>query len=339
MMYVCRHLKKQVQESVLLDIASLELQRGQMYGLLGPNGAGKTTLLNILAFLEPPSSGDIFFAGDRVDFSPSQCHALRRHVVMVDQHPVLFSGTVHDNIAFGLKIRKISAPVREQKIDDVLDMVGLRALKYEPVQQLSSGETQRIALARALVLSPDVLLCDEPTANVDVENQTVIGNILQEMNTSRKMTIVVATHDRLQVASLACATISLNKGRSAATCFDNTFSCTVRRVSSRIIQCHLAGTIPVLLDAPDEQPPDGCCQVTISPEKIQLVPPSQQSDGTGLLMGRLVQLTEEGERVAMSVDVGILLMVSLSQKMYLQFRPAINETVFLKIPDDAIRYF
>ena len=158
--------------------------------MLGANGAGKTTLLNILGFLEPPTSGSIEFAGRPVRFTRSGMQQLRRELVMVDQHPVLFSTSVYKNIEFGLKIRKVERSQRERIIDEVLEMVGLSSFKNEPAQGLSGGETQRIALARGLALSPKVLLCDEPTSSVDIENQAAIIAILKEINTARSISII-----------------------------------------------------------------------------------------------------------------------------------------------------
>jgi tungstate transport system ATP-binding protein len=108
----------------------------------------------------------------------------------VDQYPILFTSTVFKNIEFGLKIRKLPAKKREKRIEEVLDMVGMRSFMHSRAHTLSGGETQRVAIARALAVSPQVLLCDEPTSNVDTENQATIINILKQINEQEGITII-----------------------------------------------------------------------------------------------------------------------------------------------------
>ena len=205
----------------VLDISALEMQQGSIYALLGLNGAGKTTLLNILGFLEPPTNGNVYYHSTMVRFSEAFLQPLRKSVVIVDQHPILFTTTVHKNLEFGLKIRQIPNKEREHIIAETLDLVGMRHLAQAPAHQLSGGETQRVAIARALAVNPEVLLCDEPTSSVDVENQVAIINILRQINDLKKITIVFTTHDRYQVASLAHHILFLNHGRLAANAGEN----------------------------------------------------------------------------------------------------------------------
>ena len=213
MIYSASNLTKVYDTRVVLDIPALEIEQGAIHALLGPNGAGKTTLLNVLAFLEPPTAGQIVFDSKTVRFTEAYLRQLRQHVVLVDQHPILFTTSVRKNIEFGLKIRKISYGQREYIIDEVLDLVGMRAFAQARAHYLSGGETQRVALARALAVSPEVFLCDEPTSSVDVENQTAILNILRQINEQKKITIIFTTHDTSQARDLAHQTIFLHQGR------------------------------------------------------------------------------------------------------------------------------
>ena len=168
-----------------MDIPFLELEKSRIYALLGPNGAGKTTLLNILAFLDPPTSGKIRYGSQSVQHQVTNLQALRKSVVMVDQHPILFTTSVYRNLEFGLKIRGLSAKERDRIIAESLDLVGMRDFSGAPAHRLSGGETQRVALARALALCPDVFLCDEPTSGVDVENRQIVVNILRTINAEK----------------------------------------------------------------------------------------------------------------------------------------------------------
>lgn len=217
MLYVLSKITRKYGSRTVLDIPLMEIEKGKIYALLGPNGAGKTTLLNILGFLEVPTTGDILYRSKTVNFSESSLQNLRREVVMIDQHPILFTGTVYKNVEFGLKIRRISQKKRGIIIEETLDLVGMSAFVQAQAHRLSGGETQRVALARALAVSPEVLLCDEPTSNLDVENQTAVINTLKQINEQRKTTIMFTTHYMYQVSSLAHHTFFLDHGKLTAT--------------------------------------------------------------------------------------------------------------------------
>ncbi|MFC1814794.1 energy-coupling factor ABC transporter ATP-binding protein [Thermodesulfobacteriota bacterium] len=220
-LYTLSQLTKAYKDRTVLDIPLLEIEKGAIYALLGPNGAGKTTLLNILSFLEPPSSGSIQYRSHPVQFSEPGLQALRKEVVMVDQHPILFTNTVYKNLEFGLKVRRIPKKERHWIITEALDLVGMQDFVQAPAHRLSGGETQRVALARALAVMPQVLLCDEPTASVDMENQVIIINILRQINAHKKITILFTTHDRSQVTSLAHHTLFLDRGKLTAEAPEN----------------------------------------------------------------------------------------------------------------------
>lgn len=214
MIYCLDHLNYSYTDTSVLEIDHLGFEQGRIHALVGHNGAGKTSLLMLLAFLAAPTRGQILFSGQAVD-SDAMRQRLRREVVLVPQHPIMFSTTVRANIEFGLKIRKVAAATRNAMVDEALAMVGLPQYKNAAAHKLSGGETQRVALARALVLAPQVLLCDEPTASVDAANQQVIADLLQRVNAEHATTIIFTTHDRAQAASLADNIVTLEQGRCA----------------------------------------------------------------------------------------------------------------------------
>jgi len=212
-LYRLSQLTKTYRERTVLDIPFLEIEPGRIYALMGPNGAGKTTLLNILGFLDPPTGGSVQFCSNPVQFTEPALQALRKEVVMVDQHPILFTTTVFKNLEFGLKVRKIAKSERVRRIRESLEMVGMQDFAQSPAHRLSGGETQRVALARAFAAAPKVLLCDEPTANVDEENQAIIIRILRQINELKGISILFTTHDRAQALTLAQQTLFLDRGR------------------------------------------------------------------------------------------------------------------------------
>ncbi len=249
MLYTLRQIKQRYNQRLVLDIDHLNIEEGRIHALLGANGAGKTTLLNILAFLEMPVSGSLLFHEQPVEPGRKSLQLLRRQVVLVDQQPIMFSTKVCDNIDFGLKIRKIEKKKRQRIIDAMLETVGLSRYKETSARELSGGETQRLALARALALQPDVLLCDEPTASVDAENQAIIIDLLRRINRVHGTTIIFATHNRLQATSLAQHTLTLENGRPAATSGENSYHCTLSTEEDGRLRCSIHGQIDLLLPA------------------------------------------------------------------------------------------
>lgn len=199
--YEIRGLVKEYQGRRVLDVEALDIYAGEVLGLVGPSGSGKSTLLRLLNFLEPPSQGEICFEG--VAFGPDQEMQLeqRRRVTTVFQRPMLLDRSVQDNVAYGLKLR--GRDHYQGPIQSVLEEVGLGALARQRARTLSGGEAQRVALARAMVLSPSVLLLDEPTANLDPFNVGLIESIVQRLNTSHNTTIVLVTHNIFQARRLA----------------------------------------------------------------------------------------------------------------------------------------
>ena len=337
-LYTLHQVTKRYADRTVLDIDHLDIEAGGMYALLGPNGAGKTTLLNILAFLESPTTGTLSFAGTVARNSQAAILALRRQIVLVDQHPIMFSTTVGQNIEFGLKIRKIGKNLRQRMIDEALETVGLRAFKGAAAHELSGGETQRLALARALALSPRVLLCDEPTASVDAENQGIIGTLLQQINATRGTTIIFTTHDRLQAAALAQHTLVLENGRLAPTTHENSFACTLTSEENGHINCTLQGRvqIPLALQPQELRPPDGNGRVYIDPERILLSRTTDQKKSDHDIIGTIMLIMAEGEKIRIVVNIGVFMVVLISRAHYQQQLPAIGETVNLRFPSNAL---
>jgi tungstate transport system ATP-binding protein len=199
--YRIEGVQKTYNSREVLNIESLEILRAEIFGLVGPSGAGKSTLLRLLGFLEPPSAGTVSFGGHRFVKPEAFPLDIRRRVTMVFQQPVLLSRTVRDNVAYGLRIRR--ADRISDRVSKVLNEVGLSHLASAPARTLSGGEMQRVALARAIVIEPEALLLDEPTANLDPYNVGLIEQIVTRLNREHGTTIVLVTHNVFQAKRLA----------------------------------------------------------------------------------------------------------------------------------------
>jgi len=333
MLYAVSQLTKIYGHRTVLDIPRLEIEEGGIYALLGPNGAGKTTLLNILGFLDTPTTGNIRFRSDSVVFSETLLRNLRKAVVLVDQHPILFTTTVYKNLEFGLKIRGVPKKERNYIIEETLDLVGMRQFAQELAHRLSGGETQRIAIARALAVSPEVFLCDEPTSSVDIENQAVIVNILKQINLQKKIAVIFTTHDRFQAASLAHHTLYLDHGRLVPTAHENVFTAVLTRETDGWAGCAVQNTFRIYVSSDRS----GKVRVLIDPEKLALTEAGDENSGKNILAGNVVQTTDEKNKIRVVVDLGIWMTLLMPRDTYNKRRPLIGERVGVAIPPESVR--
>lgn len=266
-----------------------------------------------------------------VDYQHGDLLCLRRQVVLVDQHPIMFSTTVRANIEFGLKIRKIESKARLRIVDEVLATVGLGRYREARAHELSGGETQRLALARALAIGAEVLLCDEPTASVDAENQLIITDLLRQINKERGTTIIFTTHDRLQAASLAQQTLVLENGRLTTDTYENSYTCTLQQHAGGGVDCLLQGVVPLHLAQQRLAANHGKGRICIPPHSIQLHLARHPSPAPQWLPGQVVLIMAEGEKIRVVVDVGVLMVILLDVCEYQRKAPRIGERVALEI--------
>ncbi len=193
-----------------VDQLDLEIETGKLTALLGPSGCGKTTTMKMIAGLLRPTSGDIGFNGESIlGIAPED-----RGVVMVFQNYLLFPYmSVAENIGFGLKMRKVDRGEIKSRVKDMLDLVQLPGFEDRKPRQLSGGQQQRIALARALVVQPNVLLLDEPLSNLDAHLRDEMRELIRRIQTEMGITTVFVTHDQEEAVVLADRIALLFDGR------------------------------------------------------------------------------------------------------------------------------
>jgi tungstate transport system ATP-binding protein len=206
-------LSKDYGGSEALKDVSLPVDGGEVLGLVGPTGSGKTTLLRLINLLERPTAGSITFGGLKItECSEKENVAIRRRMAMVFQKPVMFSSSVYSNVSYGLKIRGIKD---KGEVEAVLKEIGLGSYVHREAPTLSGGEAQRVALARAIITKPELLLMDEPTANLDPKMAEIIGDLILRQ-AEEGVAVILATHDMGQCLRLSDRVVVLVNGRVSA---------------------------------------------------------------------------------------------------------------------------
>ncbi len=338
MLYKLEKLQRCHGSRTILNIDALEIEPNRIYTLIGPNGAGKTSLLKILAFLDKPTSGKVYFLDKQVSFDDKQLYTLRRQVVLLDQNPIMFTGSVWKNVEFGLKVRKVDARIRRRRIEEALELVGMENFFDYDARGLSGGETKRVALARALVLQPEVLLCDEPTANVDNENQEIILHIIERINKERKGSIIFSTHYLSQGQRLADHTLLLQNGTLSDIASDNIYRVNVIDSTEEGCLCQLTGQLFLRLPAHAFPAETKVAKVHIDPDSIIFNPKTTSSAEGNLLSGHITDLAQDSGRIRVVIDVGVKLTAVLSMVQYRLEKPAIGDKMQIFVPHSGIHF-
>lgn len=200
--------------TIAIDDVTLKIDKGEFVYLVGHSGAGKSSFMNLVLKRALPTKGEVYLAGESIHkYRGRRTHLLRRRIGMVFQDNQLLDHlNAYDNVAFALRVKGVPAREWQQRVTQALKLVDLDHKKHVQPHQLSQGEQQRIAIARAIVSDPPLLLADEPTGNLDPDNSCEVLQVLQNIN-ARGTTVVMATHAREMVESYRQRTLTLRKGK------------------------------------------------------------------------------------------------------------------------------
>jgi tungstate transport system ATP-binding protein len=208
---VVSNISKRYSSEAIFKNCSFTFNSSGIYALMGPNGCGKSTFLRICALLEAPDSGDINFYSEGKPVMKDI--SLMRRITLLLPKIGVFNTTVYKNVAYGLNIRNLQKNDITSRAENALDFVGLLQKKNQKALTLSTGETKRLGIARALVIKPDIFFLDEPTASVDQKNTEIIEEIIQKLKKEGRSTIVITTHDTAQAERLADKLLFMKNGQ------------------------------------------------------------------------------------------------------------------------------
>jgi len=336
-------------DKTVLEGINLQIHEGEILALLGPNGSGKTTLLKILAFIEKPTNGEVEFKGGTV--TARNTEKMRMQSTLVFQKTTLFDTSVYNNIAYGLKIRKIPKDVRNEEIKRVLRLVKLEGFEKRPARKLSGGEQQRVAIARALILKTKLLLLDEPTANLDPKNASIVEEVIATVNRELKTTIVMATHNMFQAKTLpqrialmsdgkitevgAPAEIfgKLSKNLARFAAVDNTFAGTAKATVAGTTLVDIGNGVQIEVTAQRQ----GEASVFISPQDIILSKSAVESSARNVFKGRITEISDLGSLVKLKVDVGRSFTVQITKRSFSEMGLNLNAEVFIAFKASSVQ--
>ncbi len=200
---------KRFGDKTIIPGLTLEIKDGEFFTLLGPSGCGKTTLLRMIAGFNSIEGGEIFFDNNVINYLPPH----KRNIGMVFQNYAIFPHlSVRNNVGFGLKERKVKDPEFTERIENILSSVQILDLIERMPSQMSGGQQQRIALARAIVIEPDVLLMDEPLSNLDAKLRVEMRSVIKGIQNDKKITAVYVTHDQEEALSMSDRIAVMNFG-------------------------------------------------------------------------------------------------------------------------------
>lgn len=343
-----RNVTKTFDRITALTDVNLKIRDGEISALLGPNGSGKSALLKILAFLERPSKGEVYFCGAKVTGRNMQ--QVRIESTMVFQKTMLFGTTVYDNIAYGLKIRKIPKNRVNEEVKRTLRLVRLEGFEKRHAKKLSGGEQQRVALARALALNTRLLLLDEPTANLDPKNASIIEEVIASANRESKITIVIATHNMFQaktlphnIALMKDGKISesgtsteifgkLSKTLASFAALENTFTGIAKAAEDGTTLVDIGNNVQLVTSTQSV----GSVSVFVSPEDIILSRDVIVSSARNLFKGRIVGISDLDSVVKLQVDVGKQFLVQITKHSFSEMHLNVGSEVYMTFKASSV---
>lgn len=317
------------EQSPVLDIDHLAVEEGEVLAVIGPNGAGKSTLLLVLACLLRPERGQVFFRGNPIAAQDELTY--RRRIGLVLQEPLLLDRSVYDNVAAGLRFRRLPRQAIAQRVDEWLNRLGISALRDRPARKLSGGEAQRASLARAFALQPEVLLLDEPFSALDSPTRTRLLEELHSLLRATSITTVFITHDLDEALLLGDRVAVLLNGRlhqvgPPQTVFGSPTNPDVAAfvgvetiIDGHVIACQEGQVIVesngLRLEAVGEIEVGRPVLFCLRPEDVTLLPEegSPTSSARNRLLGRIKRITVQGPLAHVVIDCGFPLMALITR--------------------------
>lgn len=326
--YEVRNLVRAYNSRPVLQIAECHIEAGRITALVGPNGSGKSTMLDLLSFVSSPSEGVLRFFGDEVQHS--HIDTLRQRIGYVQQKPYLLNTTVFRNVEMGLKLRRIEKGQRHKQVMQLLDEFGIAHLADRRAHELSGGEVQKVAIARALVLSPEVLILDEPFSHLDSRFHREFEDLLRVMR-HRQQTIIFSTHDKYQALSLADSVCTLLDGHLMPVSEVNLFTGVLDRARNLFITALLEINVPKLVGSGT--------RLSIDSRQLVIVKNSQDASMRNSFAGTIQAIRFEAGEIHIDVLCGELFHAIITRESLDQLDFNVGDEVWTSFKSSAVTVF
>lgn len=336
----------------VLKNINLQIEKGTSTTLVGPTGSGKTVMLRLIDLLEKPSSGTVYFEGTDANESNNTRLDIRRQIGMVFQKPLAFKASVYDNIAYGLKVRGRRENM-DRRVKELLDLIDLPGYENRNALKLSGGETQRLALARAMITDPRLLLLDEPTANLDPISKKKLEELILKINRESETTILMTTHDLLQGQKLADRMVILYDGqilqsgtpdrifRTPKNRFvadfvgiENIMSGSIESGSNGLAEIK-TGSISVFAVTEKE----GEVHFSIRPDEITISREKVLTSARNTIQGKVKEIVDTGSLIKLLVDTGELFTVFITRESLNELNISRGTSIWLYFKASAVHVF
>ena len=334
----------------ILDIEGVSVREGESLVIFGPNGSGKSTLLRIMSLIERPSKGEIYYKGEKVNKKNSL--NIRRNFVLLLQKPVFFRGKVIDNILFGLRVRKVPRREIQTRLNKINSLFSLKKLLNRRVGELSGGEEQKINLARALILQPEILFLDEPFSFLDASTKEEVIYELRKIIKKLKQTTVFVTHDWEEAVLLGDRVILLHEGKICQQGpIEDVFNKPAHKELAKLVgvETLIKGEIKDKKGELLEINVNGkIFQVTgegevgeevflcIKPEEVFITKKRPESSIRNWFLGKIEEIIPSGRVIEIKLNCGFLLKAFITKASYEELNLSIGKEVWAGIKATSI---
>ncbi len=319
----------QYQGNPVLDIRHCQIKQGINTAILGANGSGKTTLLNLLSFLEMPSSGLMQFFNNDVNQSNLKTHRLK--IGYVQQKPYLFNLTAQENIELPLKIRGFDKQTRVDKSEQIIQQLSINKLAQQRAHELSGGEIQKVAIARALVMKPEVLILDEPFSHLDKSACQFLQSLILNIKDDNETTLIFSMHDHLKAHYLADEVFNIIDGHVMPSVMMNLFQGRVEQGRPVFNTGRIEIILPQQIETGEH--------LAVDPKQLVLSKSKLTSSMRNQYQGRVIAMHEHEDQVRVSVDADETFQAIITHAALRDLAIHMGDTVWVSFKSSSVTLF
>ncbi len=316
-----------------LNIDNLEFHNRSIQVIVGPNGSGKSTLLNLIAFLDTPDQGNILLEGRPVPPGNNGLNKLRKRIGFIRQSPYLFNLDVFENVALGLKLRKVPKTEIISKVNNMLSTLKIAHLTSRSVKSLSRGEYQKVAIAQVLVIESEIILMDEPAANIDRQSTLSIEETIKNFQKKFKALIIMTTHSLTQAYRISPDIISLGEGKIIDFVHENVFFGQITESSAGLQLMSVAKNIEIILSTQKR----GDAYIAIDPENIIISKEQPKTSARNAFSGKIIKIESLGSNVRILVDVGVQMYSIITRQSFQELGINLGSSIVINFKVNSVK--